>query len=217
MVDSIFPGVLQSRQDDIVPHPLIMSTFCKPEIRMLVANMMKTSAKMVEKWVMPSWSSHSTLRRRWDSPLPGSSGSTDSGFMSDDEDNGDPSLTLSPTSGNSIPPPTILLRCREFVPVPSCGNENAISRVDVAREKKFLGWEEYNYDIIHSVIEIPGHHFNVFSESHVSTILSGRCMAKDDPPQIKHTALKIMEACGILEGLDGAAGDFSDALQPHLF
>jgi pimeloyl-ACP methyl ester carboxylesterase len=170
MVDSIFPGALKSRQEDVVPHPLIMSTFCKPEIRMLVANMMKTSAKMVEQWIMPSWTGHATSRRRWNSPLPDSNSSTDSEFMSDNEDNGDLSLTIPPTFGNSVSPPTILLRCEEFVPVPSCGRENAISRVDVARERDFLGWEEYEYDIIYAVLKIPGHHFNVFSEHHVSRI-----------------------------------------------
>jgi len=94
MVDSIFPGALKSRQEDVVPHPLIMSTFCKPEIRMLVANMMKTSAKMVEQWIMPSWTGHATSRRRWNSPLPDSNSSTDSEFMSDNEDNGDRLLEI---------------------------------------------------------------------------------------------------------------------------
>jgi thioesterase domain-containing protein len=42
-----------------------------------------------------------------------------------------------------------------------------VSRVDVARESALLGWENYDYDMVEDVREIPGHHFNVFSEPHI--------------------------------------------------
>jgi hypothetical protein len=68
----------------------------------------------------------------------------------------------------SPPPRTILLRCDENVPVSESDNASAISRADVTRHLKQLGWEAYRYDMITDVITIPGHHFNVFAIEHVS-------------------------------------------------
>jgi hypothetical protein len=67
------------------------------------------------------------------------------------------------------PPPTILLRSQEYVPVPKSTSPRAVSRVDVARNNPFLGWEQFHPDLIQAVLPIPGHHFNVFSEQHIST------------------------------------------------
>lgn len=66
------------------------------------------------------------------------------------------------------PPPTILLRCKEYVPVSNSENPNAISKVDITRDRRLLGWDEYNPDLIQCVLDIPGHHFSLFAEQNVS-------------------------------------------------
>ena len=49
---------------------------------------------------------------------------------------------------------------------------SAVSRVDVTRHLKQLGWEGYGYDLITDVLGIPGHHFSVFASEHVSNLSS---------------------------------------------
>ncbi|KAK4669551.1 uncharacterized protein QC763_204000 [Podospora pseudopauciseta] len=61
------------------------------------------------------------------------------------------------------PPPVILLRAKDKVPVPG-EVEGTVSRVDVCREDKHLGWDGYRKGLITKVVDIPGHHFNIFSE-----------------------------------------------------
>lgn len=166
MIDSIYPGGLKNRRENVVAHAPIISSRCKPEIRMLMASTMQASFKMVEEWVLTTWSGRSS-RRRWESSFPGPQES-DSGYVTSNEiDNGKIPSGLQPASHLLLPPPTVLLRCKDFVPVSKCGNPNAISRVDVAREEKLLGWEQYDYDLICAILDVPGHHFSLFSEMHV--------------------------------------------------
>ncbi len=64
-------------------------------------------------------------------------------------------------------PPTILLRCQDYVLVSKVDNPNALYRVDVAWHYDLLGWEHFGPDLIKAVLDIPGHHFNLFSKEHV--------------------------------------------------
>lgn len=66
------------------------------------------------------------------------------------------------------PPPAILLRAREYVPVEP--GLNAVSRVDIRRGDRLLGWGRYREDFIIKVEDIPGHHFNIFAEEHLDTL-----------------------------------------------
>ncbi|KAK4181497.1 Alpha/Beta hydrolase protein [Triangularia setosa] len=61
------------------------------------------------------------------------------------------------------PPPVILLRAKDMVPVPG-GEEGVVSRVDVCRGDRHLGWDAYRKGLITKVVDIPGHHFNIFSD-----------------------------------------------------
>lgn len=56
------------------------------------------------------------------------------------------------------PPPVVLLRALECVPEPGEG----MSRVDIYRSDPQLGWGNYRKGLISKVIDIPGHHFNIF-------------------------------------------------------
>ena len=63
-------------------------------------------------------------------------------------------------SADDAPPPprVVLLRARDEVPVVADG----IARVDVERDDRLLGWGDYHKDLVTKVIDIPGHHYNLF-------------------------------------------------------
>lgn len=71
-----------------------------------------------------------------------------------------PAFEKDPSSfKKSPPPPVMLLKAREAVPITGEG----ISRVDVHRKDSQLGWGLYRPDLIKRVLDIPGHHFNIFT------------------------------------------------------
>jgi thioesterase domain-containing protein len=83
------------------------------------------------------------------------------------------------------PPPVVLLRAMEKVPVP--GGEG-VTRVDIHRTDRQLGWGNYRKDLITKVIDIPGHHFNIF---HTEDNLDA-------------TTEAIRRACSELEGINSS-------------
>ncbi len=184
MIDSIFPGALKSQIYNVVSHAPIFSDHCKPEIRLPVYNMLKVSSKMVEEWILPSWPQRpfsspvdpkrrlkNVFTNRHDNPpcMPSSETiTTDSGDGSSSEDY---DTYRTPPKGYNVGvllmPPTILLRCQDYVLVSKVDNPNALYRVDVAWHYDLLGWEHFGPDLIKAVLDIPGHHFNLFSKEHV--------------------------------------------------
>ncbi|OKL62750.1 hypothetical protein UA08_01301 [Talaromyces atroroseus] len=83
------------------------------------------------------------------------------------------------------PPPVILLRCMDMVPVskkssqePLNSRENDIYSVDRYRARNLLGWEYLDQpDFIRAVLNIPGHHFNVMAEENVQTTTENLILA----------------------------------------
>jgi thioesterase domain-containing protein len=64
------------------------------------------------------------------------------------------------------PPPVWLLRAEEPVPV----LEEGVSRVDLWRQDRYLGWDQYREGMIVRVDDIPGHHFNIFNMDHIDAV-----------------------------------------------
>ena len=56
------------------------------------------------------------------------------------------------------PPRVVLLRATDAVPVV----EEGVARVDLHREDRLLGWGGYQKHLVTKVIDIPGHHYNIF-------------------------------------------------------
>ena len=162
MVDSVYPGSLESPGREVVSLQSTWTEHCRSETRLLVSRCMKKSSGMLESWSMPSWS-----RRSRTSSLASSLHSSSESEI--EEPNSTRSSSDSTRSVDSVGacPSAILLRCNEYVPVVNPDAPGAISRVDVARESQLLGWEDYRYDMIEEVVEVPGHHFNIFSEKHI--------------------------------------------------
>lgn len=246
MIDSIYPNAPKYQAENIVPHSLFTSSRCKPEISFLISNQLKASARMVEDWKMPSWSSRrypTFTSRSWtgiaamdgfkeDPSMAGSvtsygsassfsssqdrsRGSSTTAFAvysDDDIDDKLESKLLIKNSDSPSPPPTILLRCNEYVPVSKSKTPGAVSRVDIARDCRTLGWDEYNPDLVQYVLDIPGHHFNVFTEENVSpppqqgAVMISRVHRLILGLKIKTTGTRIKEACDILERIDMGDG-----------
>ena len=64
------------------------------------------------------------------------------------------------------PPATILLRSRERVAAP----EGKMLLVDLHRHDRLLGWGDYPTELFHRIVDIPGHHYNVFADNHLKNI-----------------------------------------------
>ena len=63
-------------------------------------------------------------------------------------------------------PPTILMRAKELV------NKEGNAFVDYAREYQLLGWDNYHAGSwIKEVVDLDGHHFNIFEDKYVSCFL----------------------------------------------
>ena len=94
---------------------------------------------------------------------------------------------------DTLPPPAILLQCSEMCPAGEDSELHAISSeddfinekdtplsksydiilsVDYFRKSPLLGWNNYEQcaELIKGVLDIPGHHFNVFWEENVSSL-----------------------------------------------
>lgn len=70
----------------------------------------------------------------------------------------------------SRPPPVVLLRAVDAVPVEGEG----MTRVDIHRSDHQLGWGNYRKDLVTKVIDIPGHHFSIFhTEENLDTTTEG--------------------------------------------
>jgi thioesterase domain-containing protein len=78
------------------------------------------------------------------------------------------------------PPPVILLRAEESVP------GDGVSRVDQNREDRRLGWDRYRPAFLTQLVDIPGHHFNIFSREE----------------NLEAVTAKLKKACEDLEGFD---------------
>lgn len=61
-------------------------------------------------------------------------------------------------------PRTIMLRAKAYIPTEGEG----ISKLDLYREDKNLGWDQYDKTMFHKVLDIEGHHFDLFDEERIS-------------------------------------------------
>jgi thioesterase domain-containing protein len=70
-----------------------------------------------------------------------------------------------------VAPPTVLLRARDRVPIDSEDEESGcVSRVDIHREERKLGWEYYGYPLVEDVLEVNGHHYNIFDMDNIDSV-----------------------------------------------
>lgn len=63
------------------------------------------------------------------------------------------------------PPPAVLLRAQEKVPV-----EGGMVLIDVWRDDRLLGWNHYRQKFISHVLDIPGNHYGAFDRENLFTL-----------------------------------------------
>lgn len=176
MVDSVCPAVLyadlQGRENGekkIVPFKGEFGPNTKPETIERVTRCFAEARRAVADYALPScWGDPG---RRW----------AENGNGHHQKHNGGGEVTdIKPL------PPAILLRAREALPVEA----DEVSFVDTVRNDRSLGWDLYRKGFFEEVVDIPGHHFNVFGWENIDVISE-----------------KLAEACKRLEG--GAYGKAS--------
>ena len=171
MVDSIYPLVRRT-QDATVPivqHAMEWSDRTRQETRDTVLRCFSEAQGMVSTWTPPTWGDDETQ-----SQLQSLTTATN---------------TLSPSKTQGPPPPpVILLRAEQAVPIQQ---EKGVSRVDISRDDRLLGWGEYRQGLITEVVDLPNcHHFNLFISDEALDIATE----------------KIRKACLDLEALASGAG-----------
>ena len=146
MVDSIYPrapgGGLGGPQR-VVPHAVEWSATTRKETREAVQRCFDEAGRMVREWKMPTWEAR------------------------EEGEEGEAYDPVMP--GRDLEPPAVwLLRAQEPVPV----MEEGVSRVDVYRRDRYLGWEGYRKGMVVKVEDVPGHHFNIFSfqDGHIDAV-----------------------------------------------
>ncbi|KAK0619341.1 Alpha/Beta hydrolase protein [Immersiella caudata] len=137
MIDSVFPSRRHLENDvPVVQHAIEWNERTRQETRDAIMRCFKHAGDMLSRWTLPTWG--------------------------DEEARGEGNESPGPSGRERVltPPPVILLRAELPVPVV----ENGISRVDVLRNDRFLGWDQYRKDLITDVVDLPQcHHFNIFA------------------------------------------------------
>lgn len=146
MVDSVCPGALGGRGPELEGRvvPAFQGQFgpnTKQETIERVTRCFVDARKAVAGYRLPSWGG-------------------------DREDGGQRSRAVSNGLPGSRCPPAILLRASEAVPV----GPGEVSFVDTARNDRTLGWDDYRRNFFVGVVDIPGHHFNVFAFENIDII-----------------------------------------------
>lgn len=100
------------------------------------------AVEMLQAWTLPSWSEPCDVK----------------------SNNSKSTKELRPSAQ---PPPIVLLRAVDRVPWTG-DSDGAEDLIDEWRESRELGWENYDQHFIRWVLDIPGHHFNIFDWQKVS-------------------------------------------------
>lgn len=156
MVDSICPVDLRPKLElpTVAAYKQKFGPNTKKETIEGVERCFTEARKAVEIWQLPSWDE--TDREREHEATHDTNGT----------ENGDTQPHTHAPSSKVQCPPTILLRARDAVPT----EPGEICFVDLTRDERTLGWDRYRKDIIQEIIDIPGHHFNIFAWEHIDTV-----------------------------------------------
>ncbi|KAL2756943.1 hypothetical protein ACRALDRAFT_2052754 [Sodiomyces alcalophilus JCM 7366] len=149
----------------------------------LARRAMRAAVEMVRKWEPPAWG-WEVVTAEPEAPRRGDS---------DDDDDDVNRLRRTATKAATMttskmpvpsvpygPPPTVFLKARDYVPTKQKGD---ICTLDVLRDRDDLGWSRYHVGFLGKIIEVDGHHFDLFEWERVAG-----------------TTEKIREACELLEG-----------------
>lgn len=164
MIDSISPDAFRSKalsEVSLVPHKQVYNQNTRQETIEGMERCFAEARKSIESYHLPSWD------------LSSERASTETGGTEKHAG------TRSHVS-QIAPPRAILLRAKDSAPA----EPGEVGFVDVCRDDRQLGWGPYRKGLFHEIIDIPGHHFNVFAWEHIETVSE-----------------ELMDACRTLENL----------------
>lgn len=180
MVDSICPLGAKVRSELLGKRAVVFDgqfgPHTKQETKECVTWCFSEARRAVATYDPPSWD---------DDQLRGSEADGAHG-----SENGGNGRTLGKsTSRKIVCPPVILLRAKESVPT----TPGDVSFVDVVREDRPLGWENYRKGMFEEIVEIPGNHFNIFAWEHVDYVsekMAEACSKLEQISQSRAPALR---------------------------
>lgn len=156
MVDSISSIALQQGSEitnaRAVPYKQQFGPHTKPETIEGVERCFAEARTQVETYRLPSWDD--------------AGGEGDTNGTNGTENGGTDSHVHASPRSKSKCPPTILLRATDAVPT----EPGAVCFVDLTRQDRTLGWDRYRKDFFTEVVDIPGHHFNIFAWEHIDAV-----------------------------------------------
>ncbi|KAK3498808.1 Alpha/Beta hydrolase protein [Neurospora hispaniola] len=140
MIDSMNPDQASFPHNVKIANPnatkMQWGPHTKPETKEAVLRCFHEARRMLAFWELPTWP-----------PVA--------------DADGDGTIRTSPMG----PPPVVLLKAKENVPLQEPQeDEEEVSRTDVHRGDGQLGWGSYHEGMVRKVIEVEGHHFNLFTE-----------------------------------------------------
>ncbi|KAK1756938.1 hypothetical protein QBC47DRAFT_298270 [Echria macrotheca] len=146
MIDSVCPKLVPTNIVRVAQHAIEWSPTTRQETRDSIMRCFAEASRMVGEWTLPDWEDKAAQ-------------SSEPGAFDRNVDTAWAAQVSQPPLIKPSPPPVILLRATEPVPV----IEEGVSRVDIHRSDRHLGWDQYRKDLIKEVIDLPGvHHFNIF-------------------------------------------------------
>ena len=193
MIDSAFPKVPSFAEQGLSSTTSVALESCPLTLKPLVQTMLHHSRDLVNQWSVPQWSgkipasSASVSRKLAQSPsaeqtlrIQDTEFEPPDSWMTDDPGMVTPCScgmgTVGPrmkcasrtaTTDNTCLPPTILLRSDSRVPSKD-ENVDETQTVDVYRDCPSLGWDHSQSGFFELVLDVSGHHFDIFSPENVS-------------------------------------------------
>ncbi|KAK3949176.1 hypothetical protein QBC32DRAFT_327179 [Pseudoneurospora amorphoporcata] len=169
MIDSMNPSPSSYPHDVKIANPnattMLWGPHTKPETKEAVSRCFYEARRITACWEMPTWPSAAAA-----------AASEDFEGSHDGES----------TCKKMGPPPVVLLRAKEYVPLQEEQVATGeVSRTDVHRKDELLGWGKYAEGMVRKVIHVEGNHFNLFTDAKRAEMVTRR----------------VREACEFLEGL----------------
>jgi hypothetical protein len=150
MIDSANPKALYNGNHSIIQYEPNFDGHTQPKTKTLIKQSVAHLKDLIRSWELPLWN-------LGDMPTAAES------FSCDEQ-----KKSLRDPGAGLVPPPTILLRARQYVFDKNNKNSaRTIYDIDIARHEARLGWEYYKTVFINQVFEIPGHHYNIFDNDKV--------------------------------------------------
>lgn len=140
MIDSSYPRAPKGFTPSLVYKPQ-WSKQTRQDTKDAVTRCFTEAMEIVAEWTLPRWGDEEVGEAVAHQTRNGSLATVETAL---------PNPTLAP-------PPVILLRAEGSVP------GDGTAKVDQNRQDRKLGWDRYRPEFITQIVDIPGHHFNIFS------------------------------------------------------